>query len=97
MEERVLELKEQQAQHRDKPNYLLVFAGLAVLTGIELGLSMLHTIWTIPILVAMSAAKIVLVAMFYMHLKTDSRWYAYLFLVPIPFVALIATALIIGV
>ena len=92
-----METTEQPIQHREKPNYLLVFVGLAVLTGIELGLSMLHTTWTVPILVAMSAAKVVLVAMFYMHLKTDSKWYAYLFLVPIPFVALIATGLIIGV
>lgn len=90
------DMHEQTTGHKEKPNYLLVFLGLAALTAIEFGLYALHTSWTIPILVAMSAAKIVLVAMFYMHLKTDSKWYAYVFLVPIPFVALIATALIIG-
>lgn len=90
------EMQELSVEPKEKPKYLQVFLGLAALTAIEFGLYALHTTWTVPILVGMSAAKIVLVAMFYMHLKTDNKWYAYVFLVPIPFVALIATALIIG-
>lgn len=76
-----------------RPNYLLIFAVLAALTLAEVGVTFLP-IPQVPILLGLAAAKIVLVAMFYMHLKTDSRWYTYLFLVPIPFVVMILIAII---
>lgn len=78
---------------RERPNYLLVFLALAVLTVAEVGVTMLP-IPQIPILAALAAAKIVLVAMFYMHLRTDSRWFTYIFLVPIPFVVMIFVSLL---
>ncbi len=76
-----------------RPNYLLIFAVLAALTLAEVGVTFLP-IPQVPILLGLAATKIVLVAMFYMHLKTDSRWYTYLFLVPIPFVVMILIAII---
>lgn len=76
-----------------RPNYLLVFLALAALTLAEVGVTFLD-IPQIPILAALASAKIVLVAMFYMHLKTDSRWFTYIFLVPIPFVVLIVASLL---
>jgi caa(3)-type oxidase subunit IV len=78
-----------------KPNYFYVFLGLAVLTLAEVGVTYLP-IPQVPVLVALAAAKVVLVAMFYMHLKTDSRWYTYIFLIPIPFVLMIGAALVVG-
>lgn len=79
-------------QHK-RPNYLLIFVALAALTLAEVGVTFLP-IPQVPILLGLAAAKIVLVAMFYMHLKTDSRWYTYMFLVPIPFVVMILIAII---
>lgn len=77
-----------------RPNYLLVFLALGALTMAEVGVTMLP-VPQIPILAALASTKIVLVAMFYMHLKTDSRWFTYIFLVPIPFVVMVIAALLV--
>jgi cytochrome c oxidase subunit 4 len=81
-------------EEQRRPNYLLVFLGLGLLTLAEVGVSYLSII-KLPILLALASAKVVLVAMFYMHLKTDNKWYSYLFLVPVPFVILIVAALLV--
>lgn len=94
MEER-LEEREEKHEGISTRTYILVFLGLAVLTLLEVGAAQLPFA-TVPILLALASAKVLLVAMFYMHLKTDSRWYAYVFLVPIPFVVLIVASLLIG-
>lgn len=75
--------------------YRNVFLGLAALTLLEIGVSFLP-IPTAPFLAALAVGKIVLVAMFYMHLKTDSRWFMYAILIPIPFVVLILVALVVA-
>ena len=73
--------------------YVLVFAALAVMTLIEFGLTQIPGFDPrIPLLVIM-AGKVTLVATFYMHLRSDSRWFAAFFLVPIPFIALMFAAL----
>jgi caa(3)-type oxidase subunit IV len=82
-------------EERRRPNYLLVFLGLGLLTLAEVGVTYLPII-KLPILLALTSTKVVLVAMFYMHLKTDSKWYAYLFLVPLPFAVLIVGSLLVG-
>ncbi len=76
-----------------RPNYVAVFLGLAALTLAEVGVTFLP-IPQLPFLLALMIAKAALVALFYMHLKTDSRWYAYLFLIPLPFAVLVAAALL---
>lgn len=81
-------------EEHKRPNYFLVFLALAALTLAEVGVTFLN-IPQIPILAALASAKIVLVAMFYMHLKTDSKWFTYIFLVPIPFVVLIVASLLV--
>jgi len=81
------------AHHR--PNYLLVFVGLFVLTMIEVGITYLpipRGIVTASLLAFMTF-KVLLVALFYMHLRFDSKYFAYLFLIPLPFVVLILGAL----
>ena len=37
----------------------------------------------VPVLLVLSAAKFTLVVMFYMHLKTDSRFFSFLFGAPL--------------
>jgi caa(3)-type oxidase subunit IV len=78
-----------------RPNYLLVFVGLALLTAIEVGITYLDI--PRPILAASLLGfmlfKVILVALFYMHLRVDSKWFSYVFLIPLPFVVLILSAL----
>ena len=87
----------QHHEEHSKPNYVMVFVALAVLTVAEVLLSMAGEGGIITVLlVVMSIAKIILVSMFYMHLRHDNKLYTYIFLIPIPFVLLIAAALLIG-
>jgi caa(3)-type oxidase subunit IV len=68
--------------HR-RPNYLLVFLALAIITGIEVLLvSLFPALPKAPFLLTMSLAKVLLVVLFFMHLKTDNRWYALIFVLP---------------
>ncbi|MFC1960993.1 cytochrome C oxidase subunit IV family protein [Chloroflexota bacterium] len=73
-----------------KPNYILIFGVLAALTIIEVTVAADFP----AILLALSAVKILLVASFYMHLKFANKWFTAIFMVPIPFVALIVVALV---
>ena len=72
------------------PNYLGVFIALAVLTAMITGIELTaragyidvpRTVLNLTYL-SMSLAKALLVVLFYMHLKYDSRLYAVLFGVP---------------
>lgn len=83
------------AQAHPRPNYLLVFVGLALLTAIEVGITYFPIPQgiTIAALLAFMVFKVLLVALFYMHLRVDSKWFAYIFLIPLPFVVLILGAL----
>jgi caa(3)-type oxidase subunit IV len=63
--------------------YLLVFAALAILTLIEVGVSYLAGGLKIALLLSMSAVKALLVILFFMHLKYDSRWFAFIFFTPL--------------
>lgn len=66
--------------------YLLVFAALAVLTLVEVGVSYLSGGLKVSLLLIMSAVKAFLVILFFMHLKYDSRWYAFIFFAPLALV-----------
>jgi cytochrome c oxidase subunit 4 len=63
------------AQH--KPPYLLVFISLAVLTGLEVGASYLPENVRIPILAILATSKVLLVLLFFMHLKFDHKVFAF--------------------
>jgi caa(3)-type oxidase subunit IV len=60
------------------PNYLAVYVGLLILTGLEVLISGQLGLGSsrIPILAIMSLFKALLVVLYYMHLKVDSLWYA---------------------
>jgi cytochrome c oxidase subunit IV len=64
-----------------RPKYLYVFAALVAFTFIETLVSYLQLgAIKIPTLVALSAVKILLVLLYFMHLKFDSKIYSYLFI-----------------
>ncbi|MCX7671229.1 MAG: cytochrome C oxidase subunit IV family protein [Anaerolineae bacterium] len=63
--------------------YLLVFAALALLTLIEVAVSYIHGDLKVPLLILLSVAKALLVILFFMHLRYDSRWYAFIFFAPL--------------
>jgi caa(3)-type oxidase subunit IV len=86
--------------------YLKVALVLFVLTALEVGAyevgrlpeAPLHSVvepLVVPILLILSAAKFALVAMFYMHLKQDSKLFSNLFVWPIIIAAALIVALIV--
>src|SRR6184192_537833 len=65
--------------------YLRVAAVLVILTVLEVGVFYVpafHTV-LVPVLLVLSATKFALVVMFYMHLKADSKFFTFLFGVPL--------------
>lgn len=84
------------AAKHTRPNYLVVFIVLGVVTALEVGVTYVPAIPQIPVLAFLMTLKVVLVAMYYMHLKMDSPWYTALILSPAPFVALIIAALVVS-
>lgn len=71
-------------KHTHHPNYLLVFASLAVLTAIEVGITYVPALKgaMTPILLALSLFKAMLVILYFMHLRFDSKWFAFVFFIP---------------
>ncbi|MGH7605700.1 MAG: cytochrome C oxidase subunit IV family protein [Gemmatimonadales bacterium] len=70
-----------------RPNYLLIWVYLFVLTVIEVGAAFFSGIpkhWLILILVALAVWKALLVALFFMHLKFEPWRLRVIFLVPLP-------------
>jgi caa(3)-type oxidase subunit IV len=66
-----------------RPNYLLVFLALAIITAIEvLFVTLFPSLPRTAFLLTMSFAKVMLVILYFMHLKTDNRWYALIFCLP---------------
>jgi cytochrome c oxidase subunit IV len=73
---------EKKKAHR-RPNYLLVFLALALITGAEVAfVTFFPALPKAPFLLTMSFAKVLLVILYFMHLRTDSRWYALIFFLP---------------
>ena len=83
-----------QAGHSHRMTYVGVFVALAVITAIEVVITIIDFgISTTGPLVALSSAKVALVAMFFMHLRYDSKWYSTIFVYAVPFAALIVIVL----
>lgn len=68
-----------------RPSYAVIFLGLVVLTGIELGISVLRILPPLSTVLYLlfSGLKVALVAAFYMHLRQDSRLYTAVFVLPV--------------
>ena len=85
---------EQQRAKNPTRVYVAVFVVLAVITGIEIFLSMPSTgvarqLLT-PVFIVLSLCKAALVAAFYMHLRDDSRFYTIIFVLPALLLAVFA-------
>lgn len=77
-----------------KPLYMAVFFNLALMTIIEVVLTDIPG--TMPVLVVLSVFKVVLVAMYYMHLKADHWMFTAIIIVPLPFVLVLTLVLLFG-
>lgn len=80
-----------------RPNYILIWVYLFVLTVIEVAAAFLSGIpkqWLILILLALAVWKALLVAMYFMHLKFERWRLRTVFLVPLPLAALLVIAVI---
>jgi cytochrome c oxidase subunit IV len=93
-------------EHPSAGIYVKIGIVLFVLTALEVGLYEFtygehagatgHALqpFFVPLLLALSAAKFALVAMYYMHLKQDSRLFTGLFVFPLIIAVVIIVALI---
>ncbi len=80
-----------------RPNYILIWVYLFVLTVIEVGAAFLSHIpkqWLILILVFLAIWKALLVALFFMHLKFERWRLRAIFMVPIPLAIILVLAVI---
>src|SRR5919202_1574038 len=68
-------------EHGKHPNYVAVFLVLGVLTAIEIAASqfLIHSPAKVPMLLLLAAAKAALVALYFMHLRFDSRIFSFFF------------------
>jgi cytochrome c oxidase subunit 4 len=68
-------------QTAKRPNYLFVFIALAGFTLIETLVSYVQqAAIKLPTLIVLSGVKAVLVLLYFMHLKFDSKLFSYLFI-----------------
>lgn len=83
-------------QHSSIKTYLLVFVGLAILTGFTVLLSSAglphHTAIALAGLIA--TIKCLLIATFFMHLRFEKRGFVYMLLVALIFVSVLVASLI---
>lgn len=81
---------------KKQPNYMAVFAGLAALTALELGVAFVgfSQIMTIIILVGLAIWKALLVALYYMHLRFEPPRLIMMVLIPIPLALILVLAVL---
>ena len=86
---------EHASEHPTVTTYLLVALVLTIVTGLEVGVIYVRRLApvVVPLLLAMSAAKFALVALFYMHLRYESRVLTFLFVGPLILASGIVVAL----
>ena len=92
---------EQETQHRERAHptpltYLKIATALVVITAVEVGIFYIEAFkgGLVPIFLVLSAVKFALVAMFYMHLKFDSRLFSGFFVGGLLLAALLIVALL---
>ena len=87
--------------HPTAATYSKIAVTLVILTALEVAVYYVESIRTylVPILIVLMGVKFALVAMFYMHLKQDSKLFSGLFVFPIiiAVVIIIALMLLFGV
>ena len=78
--------------------YWVIGVYLFVLTALEIGAYYIEDSLgslAVPVILLLSAAKFILVVMFYMHLKYDSKVFTGVFLFPAALATLVITSLIV--
>jgi caa(3)-type oxidase subunit IV len=82
--------------HISNRTYIIVFVWLTVFTAIEVAVAAmgLPDSAKVIVLVALAVLKALLVVLFYMHLRYDSKWYWITLIVPIFFIISIAPYII---
>lgn len=88
-------MTEHESTHPGTMVYIIVAVFLTVLTAMEVTVFYVHALRPVllPVLLSLSAVKFALVAMFYMHLKFDSRGYSAIFVGQLIFAAGLIIAL----
>ena len=76
--------------------YIKVALVLTVITALEVGVIYIRFLTPIivPLLLAMAVAKVILVVMFFMHLRYDSRALTFLFTGPLVIATVLGLALL---
>ena len=89
--------QEKHEKHASVGFYWMIGIILAVITGMEVAIFYIPAIGAalIPILLVLSAAKFMIVVMFFMHLKFDSRIFTAVFMAGITLAVFMVTALIV--
>ena len=82
--------------HPTAATYSKIALTLVILTAFEVAVYYVESVraWLVPILLVLMTIKFALVAMYYMHLKPDSRLFTGLFVFPILIAVVIILALI---
>ncbi len=91
------------AEHKDDHNhptvafYIWIGVALAILTGVEVAIFYIEAFEAVeaPLLIILSTAKLVLVVMYFMHLKMDQRVLTWLFIAGAVLGVFMVTALVI--
>jgi cytochrome c oxidase subunit IV len=65
------------AAGKKRSPYLAVFVILAILTAMEVGASFLDASIRIPILILLAGSKVLLVLLYFMHLRFDHRIFTF--------------------
>jgi heme/copper-type cytochrome/quinol oxidase subunit 4 len=79
--------------HSHRRTYVGVFVALALLTASEVILTVTEPFPVIGPLVALSSLKVVLVVMYFMHLRFDDLRYTLMFVSAVPFAVLVLAVL----
>lgn len=81
---------------RAHPNYIGVWLGLAILTGVELGVAFLPWSKTTVILLLLMLAvwKALMVALYFMHLRFETNRIRILAIAPLPLAVILVVAVI---
>jgi|GEM_PF-202070 len=77
--------------------YVWIGVILAVVTGVEVGIFYIEALDAVegPLLILLSTAKVVLVIMFFMHLKMDHKSLTWIFMAGVVLATFMVTALVI--
>jgi cytochrome c oxidase subunit 4 len=88
---------EHTAGHPTWRTYVVIGFVLSVITAVEVAIFYIEALATllVPILLVLSSAKFVIVVLFYMHLKFDSKVFGRVFFAPLFLAALVVIGMII--